>query len=234
MGRTMRTIGLIGGMSWESTAIYYKAINEETQRLLGGHHNARSIVLSLDFADIEAHQAAGQWNEAAALLRDAAKTLVRAGAEILILCTNTMHKVASAVAEATDATFIHIADPTAAEIRKHGIRTVGLLGTRYTMEEDFYRQRIEHSGLKVLIPERQERDDVHRIIYEELCHGLIKNDSRTRYQGIVSSLATRGAEGVILGCTEIGMLLDSRYVNLPLFDTARLHAMAAVAEAVRS
>lgn len=230
----MRTIGMIGGMSWESTAIYYRAINEETQRLLGGHHNARSIVLSVDFAEIEAHQVAGRWDEATALLRDAAKTLARAGAEILILCTNTMHKVASAVAEATDATFIHIADPTAAGIRKQGIRTVGLLGTRYTMEEDFYRRRIEHGGVRVLIPERQERDDVHAIIYEELCHGLINETSRARYQEIVSSLAARGAEGVILGCTEIGMLLDSRYVSLPLFDTARLHAVAAVAEAVRT
>lgn len=225
---------MIGGMSWESTAIYYRAVNEETQRILGGHHNARSVVLSVDFAEIEAHQAAGRWDEAAAMLRDAANALVRAGAEILILCTNTMHKVASAVAEATDATFIHIADPTAREIRKHGIRTVGLLGTRYTMEQDFYRQRIEQSGVDVLIPEQQQRDDVHRIIYEELCHGLVKDASRTRYQEIVSSLAARGAEGVILGCTEIGMLLDSRYVSLPLFDTARLHATAAVAEAVRT
>lgn len=230
----MKTIGMIGGMSWESTAIYYRAINEETQRLLGGHHNARSIVLSVDFAEIEAHQAAGRWDEAAAVLRDAAKTLAGAGAEILILCTNTMHKVAAAVAEVTDATFIHIADPTAAEIRKHGIRTVGLLGTRYTMDEDFYRERIEHGGVRVLIPEQQERNDVHRIIYDELCHGLIKDASRSRYQEIVSSLTTRGAGGVILGCTEIGMLLDSRYVSLPLFDTARLHAMAAVAEAVRN
>jgi aspartate racemase len=230
----MRIIGMIGGMSWESTAIYYRAINEETQRLLGGHHNARSIVLSVDFAEIEAHQAAGRWDESAALLRDAAKTLARAGAEILILCTNTMHKVAAAVAEATGATFIHIADPTAAEIRKHGIRTVGLLGTRYTMEQAFYRERIEHGGVRVLIPEQQERDDVHRIIYEELCHGLINETSRARYQEIVRSLAARGAEGAILGCTEIGMLLDSRYVSLPLFDTARLHAMAAVAEAVRN
>lgn len=230
----MRTIGMIGGMSWESTAIYYRAINEETQRLLGGHHNARSIVFSVDFAEVEAHQAAGQWNEAAAVLRDAAKALAGAGAEILILCTNTMHKVASAVAEATGATFIHIADPTAAEIRKQGIRTVGLLGTRYTMEQDFYRERIEHGGVKVIIPDRRERDDVHGIIYEELCHGLVKDASRTRYQEIVTSLGARGAEGVILGCTEIGMLLDSRYVSLPLFDTARLHAVAAVAEAVRT
>lgn len=225
---------MIGGMSWESTAIYYRAINEETQRLLGGHHNARSIVFSVDFAEVEAHQAAGQWNEAAAVLRDAAKALAGAGAEILILCTNTMHKVASAVAEATGATFIHIADPTAAEIRKQGIRTVGLLGTRYTMEQDFYRERIEHGGVKVIIPDRRERDDVHGIIYEELCHGLVKDASRTRYQEIVTSLGARGAEGVILGCTEIGMLLDSRYVSLPLFDTARLHAVAAVAEAVRT
>lgn len=224
---------MIGGMSWESTAIYYKAINEETRRRLGGHHNARSIVLSLDFAEIEAHQAAGQWDEAAALLCDAAKALARAGAEILILCTNTMHKVAWAVAEATDATFIHIADPTAEQIRKKDIQTVGLLGTRYTMEEDFYRRRIERAGIRVLIPEPQERCDVHRIIYDELCHGLIQEESRARYQEIARSLAARGAAGVILGCTEIGMLLADRDVSLPLFDTARLHAIAAVTAATR-
>lgn len=225
---------MIGGMSWESTALYYKVINQETQRLLGGHHNARSIVLSVDFAEIEAHQVAGRWDEAAAVLCEAAKTLAGAGAEIMILCTNTMHKVASAVAEATDAKFIHIADPTAEQIRKHRIQAVGLLGTRYTMEEEFYRQRIERAGLKVIVPERQERDEVHRIIYDELCHGLINEVSRRRYQEIVRSLRARGAEGVILGCTEIGMLLESRDVDLPLFDTARLHAAAAVTEALRT
>ena len=230
----MRTIGMIGGMSWESTALYYKVINQETQRLLGGQHNARSVVLSVDFAEIEAHQVAGRWDEAAAVLCEAAKTLAGAGAEIMILCTNTMHKVASAVAEATDAKFIHIADPTAEQIRKHGIQAVGLLGTRYTMEEEFYRQRIECAGLKVIVPERQERDEVHRIIYDELCHGVIKEASRRRYQDIVRSLRARGAEGVILGCTEIGMLLESRDVDLPLFDTARLHAAAAVTEALRT
>lgn len=229
----MKTIGMIGGMSWESTAIYYRVVNEETQRLLGGQHSARSIVLSVDFADIEAHQAAGRWDEAAALLCDAAKMVVWAGAEVLILCTNTMHKIAARIAEATEATFIHIADPTADRIRGQGIRTVGLLGTRYTMEEDFYRQRLEHKGLRVLIPERQERDEVHRIIYDELCHGTIRDTSRARYQQTVRSLQERGAEGVVLGCTEIGLLLGDRDVSLPLFDTARLHAAAAVAEAIR-
>lgn len=230
----MRTIGMIGGMSWESTAVYYRIVNEETRRLLGGQHNARSVVFTVDFAEIEAHQVAGRWDEAAAVLSDAARALVRAGAEILILCTNTMHKVAAAVAGATDATFIHIADPTADEIRKRGIRAVGLLGTRYTMEEDFYRRRLERKGLEVLIPDTQERDDVHRVIYGELCHGIIKDPSRERYREIVRSLQMRGAEGVILGCTEIGMLLDSGDASLPLFDTARLHAAAAVAEAIRT
>lgn len=224
---------MIGGMSWESTALYYRVINEETQRLLGGHHNARSVIVTVDFAGIEAHQAAGRWDEAAAVLCEAARALERASAEVLILCTNTMHKVAAAVAGATEATFIHIADPTAAEARRQGLQTVGLLGTRYTMEEDFYRARIEQQGLKVLIPERPERDDVHRIIYDELCHGVIKEASRARYQDVVRSLQTRGAEGVILGCTEVGMLLRSHDVGVPLLDTARLHALAAVAEALR-
>ena len=229
----MKTIGMIGGMSWESTAVYYRIVNQEIQRRLGGHHNARCIVLSLDFAEIEAHQAAGRWDQAAAMLADAAKSLARAGAEILILCTNTMHKVAAAVSGATEAKFIHIADPTADEVSRHGIRTVGLLGTRYTMEEDFYRQRLEHKGLSVLIPGRQERDEVHGIIYDELCHGIVRNASRDRYRQIVRSMQSGGAQGVILGCTEIGMLLESGDVSLPLFDTARLHATAAVAEALR-
>lgn len=229
----MKTIGMIGGMSWESTAVYYRIVNQEIQRRLGGHHNARCIVLSLDFAEIEAHQAAGRWDQAAAMLADAAKSLARAGAEILILCTNTMHKVAFAVSGATEAKFIHIADPTADEVSRHGIRTVGLLGTRYTMEEDFYRQRLERKGLSVLIPEVRERDDVHGIIYDELCHGVIKEASRDRYRQIVRSMQSGGAEGVILGCTEIGMLLESGDVGLPLFDTACLHALAAVDEAIR-
>ncbi|HVS76678.1 MAG TPA: aspartate/glutamate racemase family protein [Steroidobacteraceae bacterium] len=229
----MKTIGMIGGMSWESSAIYYRAVNEETHRLLGGQHNARSILFTVDFADIEAHQVAGRWDEAAAMLCDAARSLAGAGAEILILCTNTMHKVASEIADATGATFIHIADPTADAVRTCGIQTVGLLGTRYTMEEDFYRRRLESKGLKVLIPQRAERDEVHGIIFDELCHGLITDSSRARYREIVRSLQARGAEGVILGCTEIGMLLKSDDVSIPLFDTARLHAAAAVAEAIR-
>lgn len=224
---------MIGGMSWESTAVYYRVINEETQRLLGGQHNARSVTFTVDFADIEAHQASGRWDDAAALLCAAARALVKAGAEIMILCTNTMHKVASAVPGATDARFIHIADPTAEEILRRRIGTVGLLGTRYTMEEDFYRRRLEGKGLKVLIPDSVEREDVHDVIYRELCHGIVNDTSRAKYRDIVKSLQARGAEGVILGCTEIGMLLRSGDVTLPLFDTARLHALAAVAEAIR-
>jgi aspartate racemase len=230
----VKTIGMIGGMSWESTALYYRIVNQEIHRRLGGHHSASCIVFSVDFADIEAGQAAGRWDDAARMLAGAARSLARAGAEILILCTNTMHKVASAVSDATPARFIHIADPTADEVRRLGIQTVGLLGTRYTMDEDFYRQRLERKGLSVLIPEGRERDDVHGIIYDELCHGVIKEDSRDRYRQIVRSLQSAGAEGVILGCTEIGMLLESRDVDLPLFDTARLHALAAVDEAIRT
>ncbi|KLD64584.1 aspartate/glutamate racemase family protein [Dyella japonica] len=229
----MRTIGLIGGMSWESTAVYYRLINEEVNRRLGGQHNAKSLMATLDFAEIEACQAEGRWDDAGALLASTATTLVGGGAEIMILCTNTMHKVADYVSNAASAEFIHIADPTAAAIQREMLSTVGLLGTRYTMEQDFYRGRLEASGLTVLVPDPARRERVHEIIYDELCLGKVLEDSRREYQSVVQSLQARGATGVILGCTEIGLLLKPEDVAIPLFDTTRLHALAAVDAALR-
>lgn len=228
----MKVIGLIGGMSWESTAVYYRLINQGVHQALGGHHNAKSIIYTLDFADVESCQTEGRWDDASALMVRAAEVLSKAGAEILILCTNTMHKVAASVSSATHARFIHIADATADEILKQGISRVGLLGTRYTMEQEFYRGRLEGRGLTVLIPDEQERDDVHRVIYDELCHGVVSDTSRARYQDVVRSLGRRGVDGVILGCTEIGLLLAGGDVDLPLFDTTVLHATAAVKESL--
>ena len=229
----MRTIGLIGGMSWQSTVMYYRVINEETHRLLGGQHNARSILYSVDFADIEACQAQDRWEDAGALLAGAARTLVQAGAGIVLLCTNTMHKVAPAVAQAAaTAQFIHIADPTAEAIHRHHLASVGLLGTRYTMEQDFYRRRLEEQGLRTMIPQETERKALHRIIYEELCLGRVTEASRHAVPAIIGSLQRAGAEGVIFGCTEIGMLFGQDQIDMPLFDTARLHALAAVRAAL--
>ena len=229
----MRVIGLIGGMSWESTVTYYRIINEETQRLLGGQHNAKSILYTVDFADIEACQEQDRWDDAAALLGAAARTLVQAGAGIVLLCTNTMHKVAAPIAQAgAPAQFIHIADATAEQIHRQGLTSVALLGTRYTMEQDFYRGRLEEKGLHTMIPQEAERKALHRIIYEELCHGRLTETSRQTVRAIIESLRHQGAEGVIFGCTEIGLLLTPADLDLPVFDTARAHAVAAVRAAL--
>jgi len=229
----VRTIGLIGGMSWASTAVYYRLINEEVNRRLGGQHNAKSLMATLDFAEIEACQAEGRWDDAGAMLASAATTLAGGGAEIMLLCTNTMHKIADYVSNATSAEFIHIADPTAAAIQREKLSTVGMLGTCYTMEQDFYRGRLEACGLTVLVPDRAQRERVHEIIYDELCLGKVLDESRRDYQAVVQSLQARGATGVILGCTEIGLLLKPEDVAIPLFDTTRLHALAAVDAALR-
>lgn len=225
----MRIIGLIGGMSWESTASYYRTINEHTHQLLGGQHNAESIVYTVDFAQIEACQVENRWDDAAKTLRNAARALTAAGAQIVILCTNTMHVLAPTLERAVaPATFVHIADPTAEAIRQRGLSQVALLGTRYTMEQDFYRSRLQRHGLRTLIPDAGQREQIHRIIYEELCHGRVRDSSRRIFRGIVGSLQERGAEAVILRCTEIGLLLGPRDVDIPVFDTAQLHAVAAV------
>ena len=225
----MKTIGLIGGMSWESTVPYYRLINEGIKQRLGGLHSARIILYSVDFHDIEVLQRDGRWDAAGALLADAARSLQAAGADFLVLCTNTMHKVAPAIEATVSIPLLHIADPTATAVKQAGLRTVGLLGTRFTMEQNFYRGRLEaHHGLQVVIPDATDRDTVHRVIYDELCLGITRDASRTAYRDIIGRLVAQGAEGIILGCTEIGLLVKPEDSPVPLFDTTALHAASAV------
>ena len=225
----MKTIGLIGGMSWESTATYYRLINELIKEKLGGLHSARLILYSVDFHDIERLQRSGDWNEAGTLLANTGRALQAGGAEFLVLCTNTMHKVSAAIEAATTIPLLHLADATAAAVHDAGLSCVGLLGTRFTMEQDFYRDRLARShGLSVLVPELPDRDLVHRVIYEELCLGKINADSREAYRRVINNLVARGAQGIILGCTEIGLLIGPDDVDAPLFDTTEIHARAAV------
>jgi aspartate racemase len=225
----MRTIGLLGGMSWESSAEYYRVINAAVRERLGGLHSARSIMLTVDFAEIEAMQQAGLWDAAAELLAADARRLERAGADCLILCTNTMHKVAGLVAAAVSIPFIHIADATATQITARNIGRVGLLGTRFTMDESFYRGRLtEQHGLEVLVPASADRALVNQIIYEELCLGVIRAESREHYRAIMADLVAHGAEAIILGCTEITLLVSAADTSVPVFDTTRIHALAAV------
>ncbi len=223
----MKTLGLIGGMSWESTVPYYRLINQQVNQRLGGLHSAKVIMYSVDFQQIEALQRSGDWPQAGRLLAEAAQALHRAGAEGLVLCTNTMHKVASAITAATPLPFLHIADATAQQIRQQGLRRIGLLGTRFTMEQDFYKARLAEQGLDVLIPAQTDRDLVHQVIYEELCLGQINANSRLAYQRIIADLVAAGAEGVILGCTEIGLLVKPEDAAVPLFDTTAIHACTA-------
>jgi aspartate racemase len=230
----MKLIGLIGGMSWQSTVDYYKLINEAVWQALGGQHSARLLLYSVDFDPIEKAQKEARWDDTASALSEAGSALQRAGADFLVLCTNTMHKVAAAVEKASGLPLLHIADATGMAIRQAGLRRIALLGTRFTMEDDFYRGRLQDRfDVDVLVPPEKQRLDVHRIIYDELCHGQVKEVSRSIYAEIVSDLAGRGAEGVILGCTEIPMLLRPQDVNVPVFDTTRLHAEAAVKEALQ-
>ena len=229
----MKTIGLLGGMSWESSAEYYRVVNETVKALLGGLHSARCLLLSVDFAAIEVLQHQGRWDEAGQVLASAAVQLERGGADLLVLCTNTMHKVAPAIEAALQIPLLHIADPTAVAVRAQGLTTVGLLGTRFTMEDDFYTARLTgRHGLRVLTPDAASRELVHRVIYDELCQGVIHPESRAAYRTIMAALAKRGAEGIILGCTEIALLVDESDSPVPLFDTTRLHAIAAVEAAL--
>ena len=223
----MKTLGLIGGMSWESTMPYYRIVNERVRERLGGLHSAKLVLHSVDFAAIEALQRADDWVAAGAILADAARGLRAAGAEAIVVCTNTMHLVAPAIEAAVDVPLLHIADATAARIRAAGLDTVALLGTRFTMERDFYRARIEAAGIAVLTPAVADREAVHRVIYEELCLGRIREESRAAYRAIIAGLVARGAQGAILGCTEIGLLIGESDAPVPLFDTARIHAEAA-------
>ncbi|AYQ89033.1 aspartate racemase [Burkholderia gladioli] len=225
----MKTIGLIGGMSWESSAEYYRMINRASKARHGGHHNAKSVMVTVDFAEIEALQRARDWDALGARMADAARQLQAAGADVVVLTTNTMHRVADAIERALTLPFLHIADPTGAALRAAGVERVALLGTRYTMELPFYAARLaERFGIEVLTPDAEDRDTVHRVIYEELCHGLIEPASRAAYAAIIGRLAARGAQAVILGCTEITLLIGERDSPLPVFDTTALHAQAAV------
>ena len=229
----MRTIGMLGGMSWESTVPYYQLVNRAVAHRLGGLHSARVLLHSVDFADVERLQHEDRWDEAGTLLAEAAGSLERAGADFLILCTNTMHRVAPAIEARIGIPLLHIADPTAEAIRAAGHSTVGLLGTRFTMEQDFYRGRLESGfGGAVCVPDAASRALVHEVIYEELCRGVVSDASRVRFQAVVDELGERGCQSVVLGCTEIGLLLGPDDVPLPLFDTTRLHAEAAAERAL--
>ncbi|WP_442487216.1 aspartate/glutamate racemase family protein [Halomonas litopenaei] len=224
----MKTIGLLGGMSWESTVSYYQVINRDVNRALGGHHSAKIALISLDFAEVEAFQHQGRWDDAAGLLADAAWRVQEAGADLIVLCTNTMHKVARDIEKAVDIPLLHIADATADALIADGVKRVGLLGTCFTMEQGFYKDRLEAYGIEVQVPEKAQRDQVHRIIYDELCHGEIEQASRQVMLSIMQELKTGGAEAVILGCTEIALLVAQADTEIPLYDTTAIHARRAV------
>ncbi len=229
----MKTIGLIGGLSWESSAEYYRMINEAVKQRLGGLHSAQTLMFSFDFADIERLQHAGEWDAATERMIDAAQRLERGGADLLIICSNTMHRMAQDVQAAVSIPLMHIADSTAERIKAAGIQRIGLLGTRYTMEQDFYRGRLtDVHGLDVIVPDAADRQIVNRIIYEELVLGVIKPDSKSEYLRVVNQLVAQGAEGVILGCTEIGLLIKQADCPVPAFDTTEIHALAAVEAAL--
>lgn len=227
-GIFVKTIGLIGGMSWESSLAYYRLINEEVKVKLGGLHSAKCILYSVDFEEIERYQAEGDWESSGKLLGDVALSLEKAGAEMIVICTNTMHKVIGYIEEKVSLPILHIADSTAKQIQKSKISTVGLLGTKYTMEQDFYKTRIESNGIKVLIPNDEDRKVINKVIYEELCLGEIQQSSREYYKKVIKGLVDDGAEGIILGCTEIGLLVKPEDSEVPLFDTAVIHAIEAV------
>ena len=224
----MKTIGLIGGMSWESSLEYYRIINEEVKAKLGGLHSAKCILYSVDFEEIERYQAEGDWESSGKLLGDVAQSLEKAGAEFIVICTNTMHKVIRYIEEKVSIPILHIADSTANQIQKSEISKVGLLGTKYTMEQDFYKTRIEFSGIKVLIPNDEDRKVINQVIYEELCLGEIQQSSRDYYKKVIKKLVDDGAEGIILGCTEIGLLVKPEDSEVPLFDTTVIHAIESV------
>lgn len=223
-----RVIGMLGGMSWESSAEYYRMANELVRERLGGLHSSRCVLASLDFADVERLQVAGRWAEAGQLLAEAAKGLEAAGAELLLLCSNTMHKVAEQVQAAVEIPLLHLGDTTAQAVRRAGLTKVGLLGTAFTMEQDFYRDRLAAGGLTVLIPPAHDRAEVHRIIYDELCVGMVMEESRRIYREVIGRLVAAGAEGVVLGCTEIELLISAADSPVAVFPTTRLHVEAAV------
>ncbi|MDQ0497165.1 aspartate/glutamate racemase family protein [Paenibacillus brasilensis] len=225
----MKTIGLIGGMSWESSLLYYQIINQRVKEKLGGHHSAKSLMYSVDFQEIKTLQHQGNWVEATRIMIDSAQKLENGGADLILICTNTMHKMAHEVEESISIPLIHIADSTAIEIVKDDIKKVALLGTAFTMEQDFYKGRlIERFGLEVIVPNEAERMVIHDIIYQELCLGIVKEESKQSYLKIINSLVQQGAEAIILGCTEITLLISQDDCSIPIYDTTRLHAECAV------
>ena len=230
----MKTIGLLGGMSWESTQGYYRAINEGVKEALGGFHSAKVVLNSVDFAEIEACQQSGDWRKAGEILAQAAQGVEAAGADCLLICTNTMHKVAEDIDDAISIPLIHIADATGEALKQAGVKRVGLLGTAFTMEQDFYKGRLsERYDLEVLVPKAEDRALIHRVIFQELCVGITTNASKAEYLRIIQSLKEQGAEAVILGCTEIGMLVTQADTDTPLFDTTEIHADSAVTFALK-
>lgn len=228
----MKTIGLIGGMSWESTVTYYQIVNEVIKKELGGLHSAKVLLYSVDFDEIEKYQSNGEWDKSAEVLGQAASNLEKAGADFIVICTNTMHKVVPQIKQMISIPILHIAEATAEKLVENNIHTVGLLGTKYTMTQDFYRDKIEEAGIKVVIPSEEDVEIVNSVIYNELCLGKIKDESREEYKRIIDKMAAEGAEGVILGCTEIGLLIQQKDSNLPVFDTTLIHGEKAALFAI--
>jgi len=223
----MKTIGLIGGMSWESTVSYYQIVNKVIKKELGGLHSAKVLLYSVDFSEIEEYQSNGDWDKSAVVLSEAAMNLEKAGADFIVICTNTMHKVVPQIQKRISIPILHIAEATAAALHKNNIKKVALLGTKYTMTQDFYKEKLIDAGIEVLIPGEDEIEDVNDIIYNELCLGIVSEESKEKYLHIIEGLAKRGAQGVILGCTEIGLLIHQKDTSLPVFDTTQIHATKA-------
>jgi aspartate racemase len=234
MATTMKTIGLIGGMSWESTASYYQLINQGVKKQLGGYHSAKIVLVSVDFAEIEVLQRQGDWQKTADILSDAAKSLEAAGADFFLICTNTMHKVASQVSNAVNIPLLHIADAAGAQLVSDKKSTIGLLGTKFTMQQGFYKDRLtDKFSIDVLVPTSEEQDIIHQVIYQELCLGIVDKQSRQQYLDIIQNLTVHGAQGIILGCTEIGLLVEKSHTKTQLYDTTFIHAQAALQEALK-
>ena len=229
----LKTIGLIGGMSWESTVTYYKIINETVKERLGGLHSAKCILYSVDFQEIEECQANGNWEKSGEILGEAANNLEKAGADFIVICTNTMHKVVNQIKEKISVPILHIAEMTAEKILEKGLKNIALLGTKYTMEQDFYKSKLIEKGINVIIPDKNDRETINKVIYDELCLGTINSNSKKKFLEIVDKLRSKGAEGIILGCTEIGLLIKNEDTDVPLFDTAIIHAEQAAMYSIK-
>jgi len=229
----LKTIGLIGGMSWESTVTYYKIINETVKEKLGGLHSAKCILYSVDFQEIEECQANGNWEKSEEILGEAANNLEKAGADFIVICTNTMHKVVNQIKEKISIPILHIAEMTAEKILEKGLKNIALLGTKYTMEQDFYKSKLIEKGINVIIPDKNDIEIINEVIYDELCLGTINSDSKKKFLEIVDKLRSKGAEGIILGCTEIGLLIKNEDTDVPLFDTAIIHAEQAAMYSIK-